>query len=521
VPRRWACGKTVSAASSVAEPTNIKVSRTTMSVSSDPAVVGIDGISVYVPRLYVDLSADWARARAPAQGTDSATLTQKLNKGIGVRKMAIPDAHEDSATMAAMAAKRLIDRQSLDLESIGYLVVGTETTVDQSKSIGAYVLGMLARHYRSSVSHVGCPQIQFACIGATYALEAAAALVKSGLLRGRSALVIASDIARYPKGDPGECTQGAGAVAMHVAAAPRLLELDGLHWPSVTVDERDFFRPNWSSEAVVDGRYSVDLYLDCLDRTLRANLAVHGDEATNRLLNSDHFVFHAPFPRMAEYAAARLFRRLQGLRESLPIFEPCATSGDERARDREVVKSTEFQAWFATHCAPALRHVGDVGNTYSGAIYLSFASLVEALAVAGKAGRITFFSYGSGASAKLFTGILPCGFREVAHIAEVSTHLDDTVGAAGRRRALSLPEYERLHDLHQQHMGARLEVAASVLPPHDEFVLARIGTERCEQRVDIGYRYYDYVPALCLGTDVPPPARRDSPQAGETAGPRQ
>jgi 3-hydroxy-3-methylglutaryl CoA synthase len=76
----------------------------------------------------------------------------------------------------------------------------------------------------------------------------------------------------YPKGDSAECTQGAGAVAMHVCASPRLLELQGLDWPPISVDERDFFRPNWSSEAVVDGRYSVDVYLACLDWALRASL---------------------------------------------------------------------------------------------------------------------------------------------------------------------------------------------------------------------------------------------------------
>lgn len=490
-----------------------------MSVSHDPTAVGIDAISVYVPRLYLDLCGDWARARAPAQGTDAAMLTHKLTQGIGVRKMAIPDAHEDSATMAAMACKSLIDQLSLDLDNVGYLVVGTETTVDQSKSIGAYVLGMLSRHYRVSTSHVGCPQMQFACIGATYALEAAAALVQSGQLRGRSAIVIATDIARYPQGDPGECTQGAGAVAMHVAANPRLLHLDGLHWPSITVDERDFFRPNWSSEAVVDGRYSVDVYLDCLDRSLRANLAEHRGEAVKWLLESNHFLFHTPFPRMAEYAGARLYRRLQALRAPEATLQPAAGAGEERARDREVLKSAEFQAWFEAHCAPALRHMGEVGNIYSGALYLSFANLVEALGRSGQGGRVTFFSYGSGASAKMFTGTLAAGFHRLEHVPEVSAALADAdaTGFMGRRRALSLAEYERLHELHRQQSESRLEVAPSILPPRDEFALARFGTQRCEKRVDIGYRYYEYVEAAGAASNVSSTARVDAHQHEEAA----
>lgn len=463
-----------------------------MSTSGDHIGVGIDGISAYVPRLYLDLSGEWAVARAAAQGTDVSALTQKLAKGIGVRRMAVPDAHEDSATMAAMAARRLIDALGIDLEKLGYLVVGTETTVDQSKSIGAYVLGMLSRYYGVPLTHVGCPQMQFACIGATYALEAAAALVRSGALQGRTAIVIATDIARYPKGDPAECTQGAGAVAMHVCGAPRLLKLQGLHWPAVTLDERDFFRPNWSSEAVVDGRYSVDLYLECLDRVLREGLARDREQVTSCLLESDYFLFHTPFPRMAEYAGARLFRRVSRLREQADL-EPLADRATERAADRQMLKSEAFGAWFARHCLPALSHMGDVGNVYSGALYLSFASLVEALAARDAVGRrVTFFSYGSGASAKLFTGSVAPGFEATVAAARMSTELAerDEPRGVGRRRRLALAEYERLHARRHER---DLEVGPSVARPCNEFALLRYGSERSEQRTDVGYRYYDFM----------------------------
>lgn len=471
-----------------------------MSTSNGHGAVGIDGVSVYVPRLYLDLSGEWALARAAAQGTDAATLTQKLTKGIGVRRMAVPDAHEDSATMAAMAARKLIDELGIDLENVGYLVVGTETTVDQSKSIGAYVLGMLSQYYRVPLSHVGCPQIQFACIGATYALESAVALVQSGNLRGRTAIVIATDIARYPRGDAAECTQGAGAVAMHVCASPRLLELQGLHWPTVTVDERDFFRPNWSSEAVVDGRYSVDVYLSCLDRALRASLQREPRGTIGCLLESDHFLFHTPFPKMAEYAGARLYRRLEALRRHASLAPP-GDAAHEREADRDALKCDGFGAWFERHCVPALRYMGDVGNVYSGALYLAFATLVESLAGRGAPSRrLTFFSYGSGASARLFTGTLTPGFEQVARVARLSSDLIDLDGtpASGRRRSLRLAEYEGLHAKRQSE--ETLEVGASVVPPADEFALLRYGTERSEQRIDVGYRYYDYVPGTDAGS---------------------
>ena len=104
--------------------------------------VGIDAMAVHVPRLYMDLCGEWASVRAAELGEASVEqLVGKVKKGVGVAQMAIPDAHEDSATMAAMAAVRAIDNGGIDPREIGSIAVGTETTVDQSKSIAAYVLG--------------------------------------------------------------------------------------------------------------------------------------------------------------------------------------------------------------------------------------------------------------------------------------------------------------------------------------------------------------------------------------------
>jgi hydroxymethylglutaryl-CoA synthase len=168
--------------------------------------------------------------------------------------MAVPDAHEDCATMAAMAAKRAIDLAQIDPRDIDYIAIGTETTVDQSKSTAAYVLGMLERHYGVSMAEAGAPQFQFACIGATYALEAAASRLRAGDNTKPYSLVIASDVSKYPLCTAGEYTQGAGAVALVVSEDPRILAFERGLSATVTRDERDFFRPNWSGAAVVDGK---------------------------------------------------------------------------------------------------------------------------------------------------------------------------------------------------------------------------------------------------------------------------
>ena len=53
--------------------------------------VGIDDVAIHFPRLYMDMR-DFAEMRGADYG--------KLNKGLGLKAMAIPDVHEDTATMA-------------------------------------------------------------------------------------------------------------------------------------------------------------------------------------------------------------------------------------------------------------------------------------------------------------------------------------------------------------------------------------------------------------------------------------
>ena len=54
--------------------------------------VGIDDLAIYIPKLYVDYK-DFAKAR----GIDP----QKLEYGIGIKKMALVDTNQDPACMAA------------------------------------------------------------------------------------------------------------------------------------------------------------------------------------------------------------------------------------------------------------------------------------------------------------------------------------------------------------------------------------------------------------------------------------
>jgi hydroxymethylglutaryl-CoA synthase len=459
--------------------------------------IGIDSIGVYVPRLYVDLTGEWAKTRAPVlSGGDVAKLVGKVTDGVGVTRMAVVDAHQDCATLAAMAAKRVIDAAGIDPRDIDYLAVGTETTVDQSKSIAAYVLGMLERHYGVSMAEAGAPQFQFACIGATYALESAVSRMRAGDNTKPYSLVIASDVSKYPLCTAGEYTQGAGAVALLVSENPRVLVLERGLSSTVTRDERDFFRPNGQSHAVVDGKYSIDVYLDCMEaafegfaKRVEARLGIGADRLYEAI---DAFLFHVPFPRMAEYASARVFGRLW---EAAPEARArlalegvdASAAGSRKDYERALARSPLFRSAFARKVAPSLATAREVGNIYSGSLYLALASFLEETRGQNLAGRrIVLGSYGSGASAKVLSGIVAPRYETLVSQLRVRDSLRPE-SEGGDRIPLSVADYERLHKLSDRERGA------SVHAPRGEFALERLGTSESAERTDVGYRYYGWV----------------------------
>ena len=88
--------------------------------------VGIDDMAIYIPKLYIDYK-DFAKAR----GIDP----QKLEYGIGIKKMALADANQDPACMAANACLRLMKKNDLKPQDIGRIYVATESSLDESKGV--------------------------------------------------------------------------------------------------------------------------------------------------------------------------------------------------------------------------------------------------------------------------------------------------------------------------------------------------------------------------------------------------
>lgn len=356
--------------------------------------IGIDAIALSVPEGYLEL-AELAGVRGVAPG--------KYVDGLGVRLMSVARAHEDPVALASNAARRVLKQSGVDPSTIGLCIVGSETGVDHSKPIAAWVhrLAGLSQTCRSF-------ETKHACFGGTAGLMNALDWIASGSARGKKALVICSDIARYTLASAGEPTQGAGAVAMIISENPRLCALEVGASGSYTKEVDDFWRPLHSKDAFVDGQLSVQCYLD----------AITGAYGEWKSLNAENTapiarrLYHVPYGKMAK-KAHRQVMSLEGKTDA------------------------EADETYSTEVATSLDLPSQVGNVYTASLYLAFASLMNAEADKLEGQRISFFSYGSGCAAEYFAGTVVEGAGAFAKKLEIAAPL-------ANRRKYSFAEYEAI-----------------------------------------------------------------------------
>ncbi|MDA0991364.1 MAG: hydroxymethylglutaryl-CoA synthase, partial [Verrucomicrobia bacterium] len=324
----------------------------------------------------------------------------KYRIGLGQALMAVPPPDEDVVTMGASAAlpiMELIDRESIEL-----LLFATESGIDQSKAAGMFVHQLLGLP-----KHCRVLEVKQACYSATAALRLACTYLATR--PEKRALVIASDIARYDLKSPGEPTQGCGAVAMLVAANPRVMTLDdeaGLY----AEDVMDFWRPNYRAEALVDGKYSTRVYLQAVQETW-----AHYVQQSGRSVDDfARFCYHLPFGRMAFKAHERLLKTAD-------------------------VQHAQVEEW--QHLiVDGLAYNRVTGNSYSASLYESLTSLLDETADDLGGQRLGLFSYGSGCMGEFFSGQVVDGYR--AHL------LTDTHQAMlASRTELSYQAYEDIFNL--------------------------------------------------------------------------
>lgn len=462
--------------------------------------VGIDDLAIYIPKLYIDYK-DFAKAR----GIDP----QKLEYGIGIKKMALVDTNQDPACMAANACLKLMERNHLHPEDIGRMYIATESGLDESKAMNSFVIGMLEQVYgEDTFEHAGGIECKFACVSGSYAIYDNANWIRADENNGKSAIVIVSDIAKYDIGSAGEYTQGAGAIAILLKNNPRLLSFDQKVTSTIIKNEYDFYRPFGKETPLVNGNYSNLLYLIQVrkafdgykEKAIKTGLISlkDGESITDHI---DYFSVHLPYRKMGEKALAYLLRhewrnlprwrqviRELGMEEPLPK-DPRGTiesiladvefmKSDDKFR-RAFMQTSFYNEVYEKKMASSLEASAIIGNLYTASMYLGFRSLLEfeykkGVELEGK--RVGFGSYGSGSSAMVFSGTIQPGYKEVVK----EMNLEEEIGV---RTKLSMEEYEKLHD------GRILTLNESILHNRREFVLIKVGGITADKA---GFREYVY-----------------------------
>ena len=320
---------------------------------------------------------------------------EKLSKGLLLKEISIAPVTEDIVTMGASAAASILAKE--DKQAIDMVIVASESGIDQSKASAVFIHGLLGiQPFARSF------EMKEACYSATAALDYAKLHVEKR--PDSKVLVIASDIAKYGIGTPGEPTQGAGSIAMLITSHPRILAFNEDN-VAQTRDIMDFWRPNYSTTPFVNGMYSTQQYLDSLKTTwaeyLRRNQVSLKDFAA--------VCFHLPYPKIA----------LKGMRKIMDKTLP-----------------SEQQAQLQENFEQSILYSQKVGNIYTGSLFLGLLSLLENSTTLKAGDRIALFSYGSGAVSEIFSGQLVAGFNQQLKA--------NRMEILNKRTPLSIPDYEKV-----------------------------------------------------------------------------
>ena len=439
-------------------------------------IYGIEAASFHVPSLYLEIK-DLAEKRniEPA----------KLEKGLGLHKMAFPDLHEDAATFAAEALLKLIKDYRLNPKEISRIYLGTESALDAAKPTATYTMQMVEAVLEKDFGarcfkNCDVVDMTFACVGAVDALQNCLDFCRAN--PGKKAVVIASDYAKYELESSGEYTQGGGAVALLLSDNPQLLEIENVYGVA-TESVFDFFKPRrvalksdlnsstefmpdkieiFTDEPVFDGHYSNQCYQDRIREAYEHYKDQTGIEKPYK--DWRYLIFHLPYA----FHGKRVFTELYSLENQLPFGTP--------EEQKTVAKSEEYLSFINRKIEPSQRASSEVGNMYTASVFMALLSAMQVSYdnhedLEGQ--KIGFLAYGSGSKAKVFAGKVGQSWRNVVEKWNIFENLKN-------RTSINFETYEKLH---------RKQLESSVNLHYQGFGLIRIETEN---PASVGARYYDY-----------------------------
>ncbi|RVT78302.1 hydroxymethylglutaryl-CoA synthase [Flavobacterium sufflavum] len=449
---------------------------------------GIDALSFDVAKLHLPI-----KTLAAARNIEP----EKLEKGLGLLKMTLPDTHQDSVVFAANALTKLIQDNQIDLNEIARIYVGTESAIDNAKPIGSFLVDLMEQKFgENTLAECDVVDFTFACIGGVDAMQNCIDFIK--LNPTKKAIVVTTDFAKYDLNSTGEYTQGAGATAMLITVNPRIIAFEN-HWATNTKGVFDFFKPhrtvskeaisgNNNNEAwfdnleaeieihkdqpVFDGQYSNQCYMD---RTRNAYFSFKKlKQTSNTLYQSwNSIIMHLPY----SFQGRRMLSEIYALDAENSIISGEETPAEYQTKLKETSKTPEYKNFVEEKLMPAELASSLIGNLYTGSIFMGFLSTLAHFYDSKKeisGNTFGFLAYGSGSKSKVFEGIIQNEWKSAISDIKLFETLDKSF-------EIDFDTYEKLHKKEQKQ---------SIQSPKNEWILDRIENQNPNL---IGARYYKWI----------------------------
>ena len=449
---------------------------------------GIDALAFDIAKIHLSIKT-LANARNIA--------ADKLEKGLGLLKMTLPDVHQDVVVFGANVLTKLIIDNKINLTEVTRIYVGTESAIDSSKPIASFLIGLIEEKFGANIlENCDVVDFTFACIGGVDAMQNCLDFVK--LNPDKKAIVVTTDMAKYDLNSTGEYTQGAGAVAMLITANPRIIAFEN-NWATSTKGVFDFFKPYRSieksaitgnenndpwfdnleavieihkSQPVFDGQYSNQCYTDRTRNAYFNYKKIIGLQGN--LYNSwTSIIMHLPY----SFQGRRMLSEIYALDAETKIISDEAEISEYQEKLKEISKSENYLNFVSEKLQPAEIASSLIGNLYTGSIFMALLSTLSHFynsekEIAGQ--KFGFLAYGSGSKSKVFEGIIQNEWRQGIS----KMHLFETLKSSFE---IDFETYEKLHKIEQKQ---------SVLRPKNEWVLDRIESEKPNL---LGARYYKWI----------------------------
>ncbi len=449
---------------------------------------GIDAIAFDVAKIHLPI-----KTLAKARNIEP----EKLEKGLGLLKMTLPDVHQDTVVFGANALTKLILENNINLSEVARIYVGTESSIDSSKPISSFLIALMEQKFgEDSLAECDVVDFTFACIGGVDALQNCLDFVK--LNPTKKTIVVTTDLAKYDLNSTGEYTQGAGALAMLVTSNPRIIAFEN-NWATSTKGVFDFFKPyrtiskeeitgNKTNEAwfdnleneveihkdqpVFDGQYSNQCYMD---RTKNAYFSFKKLKNSSETVHNSwkSIVMHLPYA----FQGRRMLSEIYALDAENPVVSGDESSVDYQNKLKEISKSDAYRNFVTQKLQPAELASSLIGNLYTGSIFMGLLSTLAHFHDTDTAisnTKFGFLAYGSGSKSKVFEGTIQEDWKLVITPVQLFETLENSF-------EIDFDTYEKLH---------KKEQLISIQAPKNEWILDRIEKEIPNL---LGARYYKWV----------------------------